>query len=49
MTLVLLVALAAIAIGVVVTGGLAKQIGTVVGAGDSAVSVVEHRQVAGAC
>jgi membrane protein len=37
-TLVLLVALAAIAIGVVVTGGLAKQIGTVVGAGDSAVS-----------
>jgi membrane protein len=38
-TLVLLVALAAVAIGVVVTGGVAKQIGTVVGAGDSAVSV----------
>jgi membrane protein len=37
-TLVLLVMLAAIAIGVVVTGGLAKQIGTVVGLGDSAVS-----------
>jgi membrane protein len=38
-TLVLLVLLAAVAIGVVLTGGLAKQVGNVIGLGDTAVSV----------
>jgi membrane protein len=38
-TLVLLVLLAAVAIGVVLTGGLAKQVGNLVGVGSSAVQV----------
>ena len=38
-TLVLVVLLAVVAVGVVVTGGLAKQVGNVIGVGDQAVSV----------
>jgi membrane protein len=38
-TVVLLVLLAVVAIGVVVTGGLAKQVGNLIGLGDTAVSV----------
>ena len=48
LTLVLLTLLAITTIAVVLTGGLAEKVGDLVGLGSTAVSGLEHRQVAGA-